>query len=56
VLSCTCVLLAFLAIGMVDHYPLCDQSARLIFFLMAGYVSASISTRSRDIVIDDITY
>jgi O-antigen ligase/polysaccharide polymerase Wzy-like membrane protein len=31
-----CVFLAMLGIGLVDHYPLCDPSARLIFFLTGG--------------------
>ncbi len=36
VLTSACILLAFLGIGMVDYYPLCDPSSRVIFFLMAG--------------------
>ncbi|MBS0648859.1 MAG: O-antigen ligase family protein [Verrucomicrobia bacterium] len=38
VLTCLCVFVAFLCIGLVDFYPLCAQQARLIFFLSAGLV------------------
>ncbi len=33
------ILLAFLAIGLVDHYPIVNQQTRLIFFLVAGLAS-----------------
>jgi O-antigen ligase len=39
VLTCSCIIGAFLAIGLVDHYPLCDQASRIIFFLAAGVIS-----------------
>lgn len=40
VLTCLCIFVAFLCIGLVDFYPLCAQQARVIFFLIAGLVAA----------------
>lgn len=40
VLTCLCIFLGFLAIGLVDFYPLCIQQGRLIFFLAAGFIAA----------------
>jgi hypothetical protein len=44
VLACLCIFVAFLGIGLVDHYPLCDFSSKLVFFLTAGLMKAQIAT------------
>ena len=41
VLTCLCIFIGFLAIGLVDFYPLSIQQGRLIFFLMAGLLASS---------------
>jgi hypothetical protein len=41
VLTCLCIFVGFLAIGLVDFYPLSLQQTRLIFFLIAGFLSLS---------------
>jgi O-antigen ligase len=38
--------LAFLAIGLVDYYPIVFQQTRLIFFLTAGLLVYSVPTHS----------
>jgi O-antigen ligase len=43
VLTSLCIFLGFLAIGLVDFYPLCIQQGRLIFFLAAGFIAAPLS-------------
>ena len=40
VLTCLCVFIGLLAIGLVDFYPLCVQQMRLIFFLTAGLLTS----------------
>lgn len=40
VLTCLCIFIGFLTIGLVDFYPLCVQQTRLIFFLTAGLIAS----------------
>ncbi len=40
VLTCLCIFIAILLIGLVDFYPLYVQQIRLIFFLVAGLLVA----------------
>lgn len=44
VLVSLCIFLAFLGVGLVDHYPVCDLSSKLIFFLSAGLIKSSCAT------------
>ncbi len=39
VLTGLCIFMGLLVIGLADFYPLCQQEIRLVFFLVAGFLS-----------------
>ncbi|HEX2579266.1 MAG TPA: O-antigen ligase family protein [Rhabdochlamydiaceae bacterium] len=44
VITCLCIFMGLLLIGMADFYPLCQQEIRIIFFLMAALIASDYVT------------